>query len=272
MILIKGVQVVSSSMFDHAGAAGAIHSCASDIEKYLLFLTNNGIVGQDTLLSSETFSYLFEPKEILTANELGYPAAELNKINWRSLGLGWFQHDYHGEKLDYHTGSLTGSIAIAALMHSKKLGIYVFGNMDHAELRHAIMYKAIDLYAFDDNSRDWNDEVFQLFQGIKRKRDEKQSKLKEERIVNTKPTLALKEYIGTYTNNLLGTIGVTKMEQQLILTLNDKSPRPLEHWHYDAYKTEHEFAEKDLLINFLINSRGKINGLNLYGQTWKKAK
>ena len=263
-------ELITTPNIDHAGAAGSLHSCASDMEKYLLFLTNDGIVGQDTLLTKKTFSYLFEPKEALTADQFGYPASGLNKINWRSLALGWFQHDYRGKKLDYHTGSLPGTVAIAALMHEENLGIYVFGNLDHAELRHAIMYKAIDLFAFDDNSRDWNGEVFNLFQNRKKGTEEKRNKFKNERVADTKPTLALETYVGKYDNNLLGTIEITLVEQQLVLTLNNNSPRNLSHWHYDTFKSEKLDYFGIEYPSFLINKNAQVDGLNLFDLTWEK--
>ena len=64
------------------------------------------------------------------------------------------------EKIDFHTGSIEGLIAIAGIIQDKNIAVYVFGNMDHAELRHAIMYKAFDLFAFNNNSFDWHKEVF----------------------------------------------------------------------------------------------------------------
>jgi hypothetical protein len=51
-------------------------------------------------------------------------------------------------------------------MHDYDIAVYVFANFDHTELRHAIMYKAIYLYVFDHDSRDWNKEIFNLYAGF----------------------------------------------------------------------------------------------------------
>ena len=65
-------------------------------------------------------------------------------------------------------GSLFGLVAIVGLLRDKDIAVYVFANLDHAELRHAIMYKAIDLYAFDDDGRDWHKEIYDLYSGLKK--------------------------------------------------------------------------------------------------------
>ena len=31
-------------------------------------------------------------------------------------GLGWFQHDYRGRRVDFHTGSIDGMVAIVGLL------------------------------------------------------------------------------------------------------------------------------------------------------------
>ncbi|MDX1333395.1 MAG: serine hydrolase domain-containing protein, partial [Robiginitalea sp.] len=129
---------------DQIGAAGMIWTCAADMENYLRFLVGGGTYNGTVILKPETFAYLFKPYTLLP--EAGfYPTRQLTRPSWLSYGLGWFQHDYRGEKLDFHTGSIGGLIAIAGIIHDKKTAVYVLANRDHAELRHAILYEALDL-------------------------------------------------------------------------------------------------------------------------------
>ena len=92
-----------------------------------------------------------------------YPTQELTKPDWMTYGLGWFQHNYRGHKLDFHTGSIAGLVAIAGIIHDTGTAVYVLANRDHAELRHAILYKAMDLWAFNDPERPWHREIFKLY-------------------------------------------------------------------------------------------------------------
>ena len=50
-------------------------------------------------------------------------------------------------------------VAIAGLIRSDNLGVYVFGNLDHVELRHAIMYATFDIYGEGKLSRDWSKDL-----------------------------------------------------------------------------------------------------------------
>ena len=111
-----------------------------------------------------------------------------------SYGLGWFQHDYRGEKLDFHTGSIAGLIAVAGIIHEKNTAVYVFSNLDHAELRHAILYKAMDLYAFGEEGRDWHSEVFDLYSGFREMSKKALETRNSSRVMNTKPSVSLTSF------------------------------------------------------------------------------
>src|SRR4051812_17482775 len=140
---------------DPIAPAGAIWSNSDDIAKWVTFLLAGGTVNGKPLLKPQTFAELLKPQVIVPAAGF-YPTIAITKPHWMTYGFGWFQHDYRGEMVDFHTGSLDGRTAIIGLMPDKHLGVYVFGNLDHAELRHALIYKVFDLFGFNDNSRDWS--------------------------------------------------------------------------------------------------------------------
>ncbi len=265
-----GITEVNYNLSDQIGAAGMIWSCASDIENYLKFLTNDGVFKSDTLLTKTTFDYLFKPHAFVPGTRF-YPTQALTKPNWTTYGLGWFQHDYRGVKLDFHTGSINGLIAIAGIMHDKNVAVYVFANMDHAELRHAIMYKALDLYAFNDDSRKWHEEVFSLYDGFRQEAIKANQEQKESRVPDTKPTLDLKEYAGDYKNEMLGNVHVEVVDDRLELNCNDFLKLRTSHWHYDSFKSDKDNRYKaKLMINFKLDQSGKIDELVLFDNTFKK--
>lgn len=265
-----GMVKVDYGFSDQIGPAGMICSTAHDISNYLTFLTNGGIYKSDTLVQPKTFKKLFEPHSFLGTTGT-YPTNALTKPNWNTYGLGWFQQDYKGNKLDFHTGSLFGLVAIAGIMHDKDTAVYVFANLDHAELRHAILYKAMDLYAFDDDRRDWHTEVFNLYQGFKKEGIEKAKKEEAERVKNTKPSLPLTDYEGTYTNKMLGTAQVTLENGSLQINFNEFITYSTEHWHYNTFITNKDprFYER-LKVNFDLNEVGKISQLQIMGEKFTK--
>jgi CubicO group peptidase (beta-lactamase class C family) len=261
---------VRHTFSDQIGAAGMLWSCAADMSNYLKFLVNGGVYNGDTLVKPETFKYLFKPHAFVGSGEF-YPTQKLTNPNWTTYGLGWFQHDYKGNKLDFHTGSLAGLVAIAGVMHDKKVAVYVFANMDHAELRHAILYKAMDLYAYNDDSRNWHKETFALYSSIK---DENKTKIKgreESRLKETMASLPLKNYEGTYSHNMLGIVNVKLEENKLILNFNDYASFIGEHWHFDTFITEKNPRYlSSILFSFNKNQSGKIVELEIFGEKFNK--
>lgn len=265
-----GMVEVDYGFSDQIGPAGMICSTAHDISNYLTFLVNNGVYKGDTLVQPKTFKKLFEPHSFLGPTGT-YPTNALTKPNWNTYGLGWFQQDYKGHKLDFHTGSLFGLVAIAGIMHDKNTAVYVFANLDHAELRHAIMYKAIDLYAFNFDGRDWHNEVFNLYEGFKKEYIAKSKKKIAERVKDTKPSLPLVSYKGSYTNKMLGEAKVAIEGNTLKINFNDFISYTAEHWHFDTFMTNKDprFLEK-LAVHFVLNTDGEINQLDIMGEVFTK--
>jgi hypothetical protein len=196
---------------------------------------------------------------------------ELIKPNWTTYGLGWFQHDYKGKKINYHTGSLAGEIAMHAQLPEAKLGIYVFGNFDHAEVRHALVYKAFDLFALGGN-RDWNAEFLTLYQGILAQNDKAEAEFKAKQVANTQPSKLLTEYVGKYVHPLYGEAVVTLNDNKLVVTLNQFLSATLGHWHYDTFRGNYaqDWYGKALGI-FGFNTSGKVEKLTFEGMEFTRS-
>jgi CubicO group peptidase (beta-lactamase class C family) len=256
---------------DNIGAAGGVWSCADDMAKWLQCLLDSTKVNEKRLLQPVTYATVFKPQVI--APETMYPTMQLIKPHWFTYGLGWFQHDYNGKMVQLHTGSLAGLTAIAGLIPDARFGIYVFGNLDHAELRHALMYKAFDLWCFNDNSNDWSRNFYKLYKGIedsaKRKEDEQLSK----RVLDTKPSLPLAGYTGKFTNQLLANITVALSNNKLLVQLPNNISLSLEHWHYDTFTgTSTRWWFGNSRVQFSLDEGGKVNALSIDGIVYNKEK
>ncbi|MBU82791.1 MAG: hypothetical protein CMB88_03360 [Flammeovirgaceae bacterium] len=265
----EGIVNVPFTISDQIGAAGMMWSCADDMEKYLHFLLNKTQILGENILKEETFNYLFKPHIIV--GDSFYPTAELTNPDWKTYGLGWYQHDYRGEKIDFHTGSLQGLVAIIGLIRDKNIGIQVFANLDHAELRHAIMYKVMDLFLFNDDSRDWNKEVFDLYYEMDLKyKDSYLNKFKD-RDTNSKMSLRLEDYEGEYISDMYGRIIIKKDDEKMTLDINNGIKFfDLDWWEYDIFITDKDekWREK-LFVNFNIEDN-KVYSLKIYNEEFKK--
>lgn len=144
-------------LVDAVGPAGSVWSCPDDLTNWMLCMLDSGRYGgsdRKALLKPATWAELFKPQTLVTDSQF-YPTQQLTKPVWKTYGLGWFQHDYRGHRVNFHTGSLTGMVAIHGQLPDHKVAVYVQANLDHAELRHAIMYRAFDEFALGI-SRDWS--------------------------------------------------------------------------------------------------------------------
>ena len=251
------------------GPAGDVWSSVSDMSKWMLFLLDSARVNGKRLLKPETFAELFTPQVMVPPDEF-YPTMELTKPHWTTYGLGWFQHDYQGRMLDFHTGSLSGMVAIIGLVPDERFGVYILANRDHVEVRHALMYKAIDLY-LGNPKRDWSRELLTLYDARRARADSARAANDAKRIMGTKPSLELSKYAGVYEDPLLGRITVREDRGKLRVDAGPSLKGDLEHWQYDRFRARYDDRWQGTdFITFTIGD-GIATSLELAGFTLKRA-
>jgi CubicO group peptidase (beta-lactamase class C family) len=220
------------------GPAGGVWSNVSDMSRWMLFLLDSGRVGGKRLLSQASYEELFNPQVMVPPDEF-YPTAELTRPHWTTYGLGWFQEDYQGRMLNFHTGSLSGMVAIIGLVQDANFGVYVLANVDHAEIRHALMYKATDLY-LGNPSRDWSAELNKLYSARRKMGDSLRIADDAKRITGTRPSLALSKYAGTYEDPLLGRMVIVETAGKLRISMGPHYAGEMEHWQYDTFRIHYD--------------------------------
>ncbi len=265
----NAVHAIDPDTADSIGPAGSVNSCIDDISLWMQCMLDSSKFSGGRLLKGSTWAELFKPQVIVPADEF-YPTMQLLKPNWITYGLGWFQHDYQGKKVNYHTGSLAGEVAIHAQLPEAKLGIYVFANYDHAEVRHALVYKTFDLFALG-GKRDWSSEFLQLYGGLKAKSGKAANEDSAKRIFDTKPSLPLEAYEGTYTDALYGMAEVKIVNGNLFINLNNFLKATAHHWHYDTFRAAYEKAwYGKATAQFYLDTTGKVTKLEFDGLTFEK--
>lgn len=272
------ILVIGHTNDDEVSAAGSVWSSIADMSKWTLCMldssklpsTSLGQFAGGRLLKPQTWAEMFKPQTLVTSSQF-YPTQQLTKPNWMTYGFGWFQHDYKGHKVNFHTGSLAGLIALHAQLPDASLGYYFLGNLDHAEVRHALMYKAFDLFSLG-GTRDWSTEIKSLYADLANRQEKQVASLEAQRVKDTKPSLALIDYAGTYTDPLYGMVVVSVQGNVLRINLNDVVTGTVEHWNFDTFygpwdKTWYgKFA-----VQFKLNALGKIESMTLNGAEYKRS-
>ncbi|MGH8106763.1 MAG: DUF3471 domain-containing protein, partial [Arenimonas sp.] len=245
---------------DRVPAAGAIWSTARDVAHWLQFLQAGGEYKGKRLVSEASFHELLKPQALVPEDDF-YPSTALTKPHWTAYGLGWFLQDYNGRYVAMHTGSLPGRTALIGLLPDDKLGVYVFGNADHVEIRHAIMLKVFDLYT-GAPSRDWSADLLKVYGDAKTAEDKNIVEREKKRIANTRPTLPLKAYTGKYVHPVWGDLVVTEQKGKLKLRfgIGEQNEGFLQHWNYDTFSVSFgDGRDGDSLIQFLLAPNGTVS-------------
>ena len=128
--------------------------------------------------------------------------------------------------------------------------------------------KMLDVFT-DAPKKDYNAESLKRAADGKKTEMEAAQKLEASRVKNTKPSLALKDYAGTYTGNLYGDATISEENGKFVLKM---LPSPnfvadLEHWHYDTFKIKwrptvaYDFPAG--FVTFTIDKNGKADELEI---------
>lgn len=263
-IVAGQVRVIENASVDPVAAAGAVWSSVADMSKWVQFLLDGGRTGGPDgkrLLSENSFAELFKPQTIAPFEM--YPTTRLTKPHWMTYGLGWFQQDYGGQAVDFHTGSIDGMVAIHGLIRDQHLGVYVLGNLDHAELRHAIMYEVFDRYA-GRSDHDWSAEFLKLYGDLQKQADEERTKKESQRIRGTSPSVPLEKLQGTYVDPLHGEVTVSGGTAGLHIRYGSAFVGTLEHWHYNTFRATWKAAWREpALVTFELDEDGQPNALEM---------
>ena len=263
--IVEGqLRVIENASVDGVAPAGSVWSSVRDMSRWMQMLLDGGTAGGRTLLKPETLAELFKPQTMVTPEGF-YPTAKLTKPHWTTYGLGWFQQDYGGRAVDFHTGSIDGMVAIHGLIRDERLGVYVLANRDHTELRHALMLNVFDR-AVGAATRDWSAELLALYGDLQKQAEDARKKEEGRRVMGTSPSLALGRYAGTYTDPLYGDVVVTVEQGRLHARYGTAFSGALEHWHYDTFRAKWDAAWRGTtLVTFALDPRGRPNTLEAMG-------
>ncbi|HET9032086.1 MAG TPA: DUF3471 domain-containing protein [Dokdonella sp.] len=164
-----------------------------------------------------------------------------------------------------HTGSLDGRISIIGLMPEENLGVYVFGNADHVELHHALLWKVMDLYT-NAPERDWSTEFLAMYAGLKAEGDKNKAERDAKRVKRTKPSHPLAAYAGTYTHPAFADVEVSVTGKTMTLRFGPmpENSGSLKHWQYDAFRWRPgDGRYGELGTQFVTASDGSIGSLEI---------
>ncbi|MEZ4416531.1 MAG: serine hydrolase [Gemmatimonadota bacterium] len=259
------VERIENASVDPVAAAGSIWSSVHDMSVWLRFLLAGGVAADGRrLLEPSTVEWLFTPHSLVEPEDF-YPTQELTHPHWTTYGLGWFQADYEGRKVDFHTGSIDGMVAIAGLLRDEGVGVYVLANRDHAEVRHALMYRVFDLYD-PEAPRDWSADLLALYDRLDTEQAEAQARRSAARAADTAPSLPLDAYVGTFTHPLYGSVRIERDGARLLARYG-RLQGTLEHWERESFDARWSTRWRGTTRLTFVLSGPEVTGVEVGGYT-----
>lgn len=261
----KGMRPLHQGNVDGGAGAVRLNSSVADLTKWIRLQLGKGTVDGKKIFSEDRSWEMWQqytPIQISQFSAKNMPSRHLN-----GAGMGWFINDYQGRKMISHSGGLDGMLSYTVLLPEENVGFVVLTNGETSAYA-IMMYKILDVFT-NAPKRDWNAEYLERAKRGKIAEDEENAKVDAARAKNTKPTLTLSNYAGTYTSDLYGDVKIEEENGKLVMKM---IPSPnlvadLEHWHYDTFQikwrpsTAYNFPRG--FVTFTIDKNGKTDELKI---------
>lgn len=219
-------------------STAGVNTSAHDMGIFLQCLLNKGI-SQDgkPVIPTEFVATMFTPLVFATikSHDMQFPVDVVRNV---SYGTGLFGYEYGDDKKSLkaygHMGGYVGQRGLVFMCPDEDFAVCVISNVGHFNIGllfpEVLRNKFFDLY-LDMPERDWNAEY------LKRRNDF--IKMLENRKMNKKLLKPLSKkkdefYVGTYQNDLYGTLTISNNKEGLLLTLNGRSCH-LDHFNGDEF-------------------------------------
>jgi CubicO group peptidase (beta-lactamase class C family) len=254
--MYKGQQTaIPYRVVDNCGSAAAINSNVTDLSKWIkMWLSRDS---SKTLLRWSTKHDIWTPHTIIPISEAGMKNNPSRHFS--AAALGWFTFDYQGRKILDHGGGMDGMISKICIVPEENFGFVILTN-SISSLSSALEYKVLDMY-LGGKERDWAGETLKRIKDYEVKEKASEKKKENERIKDTKPSLPIEQFIGTYGGPMYGNVKVELENGNLVARFQPTISfvGDLRHWHYDTF--EIELRDPNLpkgMVSFILDASGKV--------------
>ena len=245
---------------DGLAAAGAIISNMEDMSHWLIALMNGGLYNGQQVLPPKVIDATLQPAIALP--NAGAQARGWWEILNQAYGMGRWTASYRGHLIAFHGGDLPGFHSQISYMPQEHIGVIVFVIGNHtAPLYNPISYNVYERLLGMDQTP-WTDRLLAIRLKNKKAATEARGKAGFGRVLNTKPSHDLLEYVGEYDHPAYGSLKISIKDNALRFDFH-KIGLPLAHFHYDRFDSPDDEEEGKWSINFSTNPQGDVDKATL---------
>jgi CubicO group peptidase (beta-lactamase class C family) len=259
------LRVLHRGNVDSAYSAAALNSSVNDLSKWVRTQLAKGKFEGKQIFSEAQAWGMHQP---YLAQQISEAASRSNPTrHFSGVASGWFVYDYYGKKIINHSGGLDGMLSYTHLIPEENVGFVVLTNSEFPA--YTVMSSKIRDVFVGAPKRDWSGEALEQAKRNKAAADEEMKKVNAARAANTRPTLALKGYAGSYSDDLYGAINIAEENGSLVMRFS-RSPNfvaDLDHWNYDTFQIKwrpsvaYNFPRG--FVTFTIDKDGKTDELKI---------
>lgn len=197
------------------------------------------------------------------------PIVELQPLmpNFSGYGEGWFLSDYHGQRLVWHTGGWPGMVSRVTLVPGQKLGVVVLTNQESGAAFNAVTYRVLDAYLHPGNKTDWVAVYDKAVQHAHGDADDSWKKHEAARDANSKPSLPLSGYAGTYRDPWYGDIVISDEGGTLRLRFSKTMQLigTMAPWQHDTFivRWDDRGLNADAFVSFALDADGHVREVRM---------
>jgi CubicO group peptidase (beta-lactamase class C family) len=260
------IRVIRYDNVDNAGGAAAINSSVNDMAQWLRLQLGRGTYEGKQIFAAQRSREMWTPHTV--ASGVSESGEKFNPTTHFNLyGLGWSLNDYQGRLVASHGGGLDGMISRVAMMPEENLGLVVLTNSE-TPLPNIISNKIFDVF-LGVPKRDWSADLMARVKAGRERAAAEAKKIEDARVPDTKPSLALSAYAGTYTGQMFGDARVAEENGKLVVRL---VPSPnfvgdLEHWHFDTFRIRWRdsivYPFPRGFVTFTLNPQGRVDEMKI---------
>jgi CubicO group peptidase (beta-lactamase class C family) len=254
--------------------AGGIYASVHDLAKWMnvqlaggaLFM--NGVDGKPArLFSEDSQSQMWS---MLTPIKIGKPPIpELAPLMPHFYGYGesWFLSDYRNQRLVWHTGGWPGMVSRVTLVPELHLGVVVLTNAESGAAFNAVTYRALDAYLNPAQKTDWVAIYDKAVKKAEAKSDDSYARHSAARNKNSKPSLPLAKYAGTYRDPWYGDVIVSHENGKLRLRFSKTAQLvgTMTPWQNDTFtvRWDDRSLNADAFVTFALDMDGRITEVRM---------
>lgn len=254
------------ALHDAVAPAGAMQSNVIDMAKFLQMFLDEGSVKGQPFLKPDTVRTMLAPHSTVPIKAVPKPNLAYPQFFYGG-GLGWQLRDCRGRKIAMHSGS---SGAIAAMMPEEKIGVVVLANRScgiEYMFMHDIFARILGLSRPLTN-HDW---LVETEDTPAKKAATTNARLEAARIKESKPSVPLAKFAGTYHCDLYGKLVLQERDGSLQLQFGPNIDGTLVHWEYDTFRAKLSFPPGEEWFLRFRASDGQVERLHVERISWPES-